>query len=276
MPAISTLSALASRSESPGSVPHPLMTEPWGCVKDGSHAWLGFTCAACHTSELEFAGKRFRVDGGAALADVGAMLLNLTASVQETVEQDDKFQRFADRLLGAESADHSHAILRDRLSEYLEFRQLYDRRNHSELVDGPARLDAFGRIFNKALHEVAAGPDNFNPPNAPVSIPFLWRTDQSDFVQWVGSASNAKIGPLARNTGEVLGVFANVDVEHTPLVSHRLSLFCSHPKPNGPQETAPRFMGPGLAGEVSRHRPRAGPPRFGALPRELRQMPPSR
>ncbi|MEE9170233.1 MAG: ribonuclease E, partial [bacterium] len=51
----------------------------------------------------------------------------------------------------------------------------------------------------------------FNEPNAPVSYPFLWDIAQSDYVQWNGLASNAGVGPLGRNTGEVIGVFAILD-----------------------------------------------------------------
>ena len=51
----------------------------------------------------------------------------------------------------------------------------------------------------------------FNSPNAPVSYPFLWDIPQSTYVQWNGLASNAGIGPLGRNVGEVIGVFANID-----------------------------------------------------------------
>jgi len=51
----------------------------------------------------------------------------------------------------------------------------------------------------------------FNPADAPVSYPFLWDIAQSDFVQWNGIAANAGLGPLGRNTGEVLGVFGSLD-----------------------------------------------------------------
>jgi cytochrome c1 len=51
----------------------------------------------------------------------------------------------------------------------------------------------------------------FNEPNAPVSYPFLWDIVQSDYVQWNGLASNAGVGPLGRNTGEVIGVFGILD-----------------------------------------------------------------
>jgi len=51
----------------------------------------------------------------------------------------------------------------------------------------------------------------FNTPDAPVSYPFLWDIVQHDYVQWNGIASNAGLGPLGRNTGEVIGVFGTLD-----------------------------------------------------------------
>jgi hypothetical protein len=51
----------------------------------------------------------------------------------------------------------------------------------------------------------------FNRPNAPASYPFLWDIPQHDYVQWNGIGANAGVGPLGRNTGEVIGVFATLD-----------------------------------------------------------------
>jgi hypothetical protein len=60
----------------------------------------------------------------------------------------------------------------------------------------------------------------FNEPNTPVSYPFLWDTAHSDYAQWVGIASNAGAGPLGRNTGEAMGVFASLDwKQKQPLIS---------------------------------------------------------
>ena len=44
-----------------------------------------------------------------------------------------------------------------------------------------------------------------------MSYPFLWDITHSDYVQWNGLASNAAVGPLGRNAGEVIGVFGILD-----------------------------------------------------------------
>ena len=83
--------------------------------------------------------------------------------------------------------------------------------------------DDFAKIVKRLFSKEAGYPglslkeflyvrnEIFNPPNAPVSYPFLWDTAQSDYVQWNGIASNASAGPLGRNAGEVIGVFGILD-----------------------------------------------------------------
>lgn len=82
-----------------------------------------------------------------------------------------------------------------------EFAEILDRLQSAK--DGYPGLD-----FKKLL---SVRNMIFNEPNAPVSYPFLWDVAQSDYVQWNGLASNAGVGPLGRNTGEVIGVFAILD-----------------------------------------------------------------
>ena len=87
---------------------------------------------------------------------------------------------------------------------------------------GYGRLDAFGRIYNRILEHLTPDQPNANPANAPVSYPFLWDTPQHDFVQWNGVGNNNPgglkgfLGPLERNTGEVLGVFATFSLKKRP------------------------------------------------------------
>jgi hypothetical protein len=90
--------------------------------------------------------------------------------------------------------------------------------NSTPLRYGFGRLDAFGHIFNKVLLRVKAPEQVKNPSDAPVSYPFLWNIHQQNKLQWNGIAPNLRIGPtfdlgaLGRNVGEVIGVFADLQI----------------------------------------------------------------
>jgi hypothetical protein len=177
-------------------------------------AYVGFTCAACHTGQLRYKGTGIRVDGAPTLADVNGFLDELAAALQVTVNDDAKFDLFAGRVLGQGHDAASAQELRRQLSQATEALATRQRVNKTRHPYGFARLDAFGAIFNQVLGAALDLPQNYMPSNAPVSIPFIWDTPQSDLVQWNGVAANADGGMLPRDVGEVLGVFAAVSVTH--------------------------------------------------------------
>ncbi|MEM1187877.1 MAG: di-heme-cytochrome C peroxidase [Pseudomonadota bacterium] len=253
--------------------------------------FMGFTCAACHTSQLNYGGVGIRIDGGPTAADMESFLLDLARSLEQTRDEDAKRRRFTDALLN-DSDYRSEAEIQDDLDTYAAVIRAYTEVNeprhcldqdHTRIAGcadvqtvhyGYARLDAFGRIYNRVLEHVmnaeqlrpilqrrlpAAAWDAsgeaidavlndddkthlvqrvvvelepylsslppararaiiddlrdaiYNPANAPASYPFLWDISQHDFVQWTGLVSNAGLGPLGRNVGQVIGVFGTLD-----------------------------------------------------------------
>ena len=183
---------------------------PVGFARDRDY--VGLTCAACHTQLIQYQGKFLRIDGGQAMLDLQGMLGAMQASMLATLESEDKFERFKAKVLGK----HAKSAAGDRLRAALRVQyELHHQRNRSNATQAPyghSRLDAFGAILNKGL-ALTGVPDNYNEPNAPTSIPYLWDTPQHDYVEWNGAQANAKIGALARNVGEVIGVFGSVDVD---------------------------------------------------------------
>jgi hypothetical protein len=253
---------------------------PVGFVKDTyqNKDYVGYTCAACHTGQVNYKGQAIRIDGGPAMADMVGFLSLLEKSMQATLDNDDKKQRFVDKVIALDNDFSSADKVIASLEEWTKTRRLYNTINHSHIDYGYARLDAFGRIYNRVLQHMINKPqlanamklvvsptgkrvltnaeidkvldgvgENiivdkqfglilerlaskeagypglnqrnilrvrnqvFNEPNAPVSYPFLWDIAQSDYVQWNGVANNAGVGPLGRNTGEVIGVFGILD-----------------------------------------------------------------
>lgn len=193
---------------------------PVGWVKD-EHAgqdYIGFTCAACHTSQVNYQGVAIRIDGGAPLADMESMLKTLAKALDASLSQPEKFKRLAQNVLKGKYPEHEEAF-RIQLAETAQQIHTYNRINeprhgNQSVPYGYARLDAFGRIYNRILgHLTPQDLTNYNPASAPVSYPYLWDSPQHDFVQWNGVGDNELAGPLGRNTGEALGVFASFDLD---------------------------------------------------------------
>jgi mono/diheme cytochrome c family protein len=183
-------------------------TLPKGLLKDNRS--LGFTCAACHTAQINYQGKGLLIDGGPTLSDIDALINAVKDSLVATTNDSAKFNRFAAKVLRDEAGN---AAKKQQLKVELEKTKAahlgYAAMNHTQVKYGFARLDAFGRIFNNSLALVKSA--NRVVPDAPVSFPFLWNTVKADTVQWTGNAKNGALGSLARNVGEVVGVFGAID-----------------------------------------------------------------
>jgi hypothetical protein len=179
-----------------------------------NHDDMGPTCAACHTQKINYKNQTIMIDGGQMFFDLQKFLTALTQSMKVTIGDAQKLARFQQRLLGYKATEKQKQQLKEGLKVQYEIRKAYGIENHTDVAYGYARLDAFGAILNRAL--VATGEkNNTNPPNAPTSFPYIWDTPQHDYVEWNGSQSNTNVGSLARNIGEVIGVFGDVEVKTT-------------------------------------------------------------
>ena len=195
---------------------------PVGFAKDtdnDGNSWVGLTCAACHTTQIEFQGTQIRIDGGPTLGDFETFNHALVDALSATYHDQDKFLRFAKKILGNNVGNkRSKNQLRGDLWSQTEALAYRNQINHSGGDDQPhygfGRLDAIGAIFNKVMVQMNNMPANIRPSDAPASYPFLWGTHQSDVVQWTGFSPNgpATIGTLTRNAGEVVGVYGNVNI----------------------------------------------------------------
>ena len=187
--------------------------------KKNGTAWVGLTCAACHTNQLDYQDTKILIEGAPTLANFVLFYHRLVRALNTTHQDDEKFKRFANRVLGTHYSETHFTELRAQLQNVAFKASQREQVNslpasYSKDFTSYARLDAFGNIQNAgtafALHDL----NNKNIPNAPVSYPFIWGTHQSDVVQWNASAPNtAVIGPLVRNMGEVVGVFGGLSIE---------------------------------------------------------------
>ncbi len=186
-----------------------------------SSAWLGMNCAACHTAQIDYGGKKYLIDGAPTMADFQAMFEGMAGAMQATLDDEAKFERFAASVMAESAArDDGGATDKGKLRQDLELlterRQAWNERNQGSSPYGHARLDAVGSILNEVAASGFDVPGNAAPANAPVSYPFIWDTPQHDRVEWNGAVVNAGTGALSRNVGEVLGVFGALDVNTDP------------------------------------------------------------
>jgi hypothetical protein len=177
---------------------------------------VGMTCSACHTRQITVAGQPYRIDGGPGIVDFQSFLSDLDVAVGTVLASDAAFAPFAAVVLAPlpPDADDVRALRADVGAWYLRYHTLMVRALPRPPW-GPGRLDAVGMIFNR-LTGLDIGPppsllipDNIKAADAPVRYPFLWNAARQDKTQWPGFADNGDdILGLARNVGEVIGVFA--------------------------------------------------------------------
>jgi mono/diheme cytochrome c family protein len=182
--------------------------------QDGTR-YFGMTCAACHTAEIEYqkAGvtQRLRIDGAPATANFQLFLTELTAAARATLNDNDRFDKFAHDVLGNRYSTARANTLKGEFGGWVkEFGEFMDKSLPAQTW-GPARLDAFGMIFNRVAGKDLKIPDNMKVADAPVSYPFLWNASRQDKTQWNGGVPNGLyLNALGRNSGEVFGVFADL------------------------------------------------------------------
>lgn len=243
---------------------------PAGMVRDDyqGKAFMGFTCAACHTTQINYQGAGIRIDGGPANSDMEMFMIDLAEALHATLEDPEKRDRFVTNVLQRGHYRNADDILAD-LGKYAQRIKTYTIINTPRDTQRPltrygyARLDAFGRIYNRVLEHIMSAqqmrellaeslsPDEleqvmqdvepvlssrdrdhivertqqyltgkqsiqlrnkiYNPADAPVSYPFLWDVPQHDYIQWNGRVGNSGLGPMARNAGQLIGVFGTLD-----------------------------------------------------------------
>ena len=179
---------------------------------------VGMNCAACHTREIQVGSDAYRIDGGPAIVDFEALLLDLDRAMAAALSNDSNFSIFAASVLGENPApDQLVALKADVEAWFLQFDTLV-KRALPRTFGGPGRVDAIAMIFNRLSGlDIGTEPNriiaaNIQPADAPVRYPFLWNAAKQDRTQWTGFAANGNdILGLARNLGEVYGVFAHFE-----------------------------------------------------------------
>jgi hypothetical protein len=204
---------------------------PVGLAKstDPDGEFIGLTCAACHTNQINFNGKKIRIDGGGSMGNVNGFIGEMFKALIETKVDPFKFRRFAKRVLGDQDDLRNRARLKLAMAKNIDSvvasNVLADLKHLYPLEEGFGRLDALGRggnlIFGTELNN-----RNLVVANGPVSFPHLWDAPTFDWVQWNGSIQQ----PMARNIAEALGVNAPINLKRNniPLFTTTIPLANLH------------------------------------------------
>src|SRR3954452_1476719 len=128
---------------------------PVGFVRDPYKGkdYIGLTCAACHTAQINYKGKGIRIDGGPAIADMESFMRDVVKAMLETRNNDEVKKRFVQNVLARGSYKTETDVLAD-LEAYANRLSNYITINDSTTHYGYGRLDAFGRIYNRVLEHI--------------------------------------------------------------------------------------------------------------------------
>ena len=177
--------------------------------------FLGMTCTACHTRQIEFGGVAYRIDGGPAIVDFQTLLHDLDIAVERVLNDGAAFADFAGAVLGSTHNPANAAALRQAVSDWHYPYLTLMRNGLPPKPWGPGRADAIGMIFNRLTGlDLGTGksgviPENIKFAEAPVRYPFLWNAAKQNKTQWPGFVGNVDWRQrLGRNLGQVFGVFA--------------------------------------------------------------------
>lgn len=129
---------------------------PVGFVKESYQGkdYMGYTCAACHTGQVNYKGQAIRIDGGPAMADMVGFLTALEKSLKAAREDKQKNETFVKKVLDLDNSYSKAEEVNADLKKFADIIELYNTVNHSHIDYGYARLDAFGRIYNRVLEHV--------------------------------------------------------------------------------------------------------------------------
>lgn len=173
-------------------------------------AIAGFTCAMCHTGQIEYKGKVMVVEGGQAMIDLFPFVDAVAAAyIATATDPAMRTKFFREAIAAGYPADRMEKDFEAAVSTLSHLQSSTPGTKISMLPGGPGRVDAVQGIANRVFGTDLMVPSNQRDANAPVSYPYLWDIWRLSWLQY-----NGFIPPLAdsRNIGEVLGTEGKTNI----------------------------------------------------------------
>jgi hypothetical protein len=172
---------------------------------------IGVNCAACHVGELQYNGKKLRVDGAPNMFDIVGFfneLFNSGAALLGTGNLDDSFgalipevahdaaRSAEDKIAGSPGVFNGPLVL-----SYLQLlgNMKLLQMQPEDTQPGFGRADAFGAARILLFGERRS-------QTAPTSFPFIWGFQRTAWIHWNANTNSV----LQRNIGQALGLGASV------------------------------------------------------------------
>jgi len=171
--------------------------------KENGRVMLGLTCASCHTGQLNYQGKAFRIDGASAGFNIYKFFTDYGVALSRTLQDSLVWKDFASKVLAQEPGDE--AQLKKEVGEVMALAawemEAYAKLGTPSVDAGHGRMDPFNRIGNEVFGLGLGEQANYHAANAPVGVPYLWDVARLNWVHYNASFSK----PIARNILQVLG-----------------------------------------------------------------------
>jgi hypothetical protein len=180
----------------------------------GHKEWLSYTCAFCHTTQMNYKGIGIRIDGGPGNLDFDQFNTMLGNLLVLTAANPARFDRFSEKVLQREGrpvTSEQKESVREELQAFIQSPVVNNGvlavLNHTyPTKEGFGRMDALGRGVNGQFGPLDSR--NVRVANAPVSIPPFWYGHDYGWVQTIGAIRQ----PMGRNVTEAWGVNAAADL----------------------------------------------------------------
>ena len=170
---------------------------------------FGLTCAACHTSYLEYKGTKVLIEGAGGLITAGPFVASMNKTLIDTSADPERRAAFVKAAVGygypKARIDGDLAALVATLTKQAVVAAPVEKYTTPA---GPGRVDALSGIVYNVMVKALGVASNARRAIAPVNFPQIWDIWHLDWVQYNASVHQ----PMGRNVGEDIGLGAHLNI----------------------------------------------------------------
>jgi hypothetical protein len=163
----------------------------------------GFSCALCHTGQIEYKGTVIRIEGGQAYINMPGFVNGLYDAFAATARDPARRLQFiADAIQAGYPAERMAGDFDKAIASFGNVLLSTGGAKITQIPPGRGRLDAVQGIANQVFSSGLMVSANAKDLDAPVNYPYLWDIWRFSWVQYNGFLPALS---TSRNIGEVLG-----------------------------------------------------------------------